>query len=653
MVNAFALSVQVSASSSSDVDEVNQLQKSIDSGEPCDLIPLVAADHIQLSIVSATGVRDDGGASSPPLAAVFTPSTLIESTFEQLQLATMQAEASLSLSSPHTIHWLEKEPREISHALLSLIHPFLAENFTIKAILSSCTHHRQHATSKHYHAPSDLVLLDLSHTPRSVIADLLDNISSNCPTIHSGPESTILKVVLLSCVQFHATKNSEAAAPPEYHDSLHHPSPTTTSNSSKSGTAVVDIPTCPVCLHRVDPFRLGLPHNRAQHLLCSKFCPPPNLAAGNQHSAVSCPRQRLLRPWPPPSSCVACRVIDRYWQKDTDEHDAIGEHDADDGSLVCIVCGMKETLWVCLTCGFVGCGRYSSKHAVEHNSVTGHPFCLELSTLRIWSYVDGEFAHRVDLLECPSSPPLLQPWVASGRGKRRASAGAVAATYTAGEDSSGYYHNNTAASSASNNNTPYDMSLDDYERMIAANFASVDEKSPKKATMIGEEYEALLQSALEEQAQHYEGEITRLRAKLAAEQVDHASMTAAEAKEIENLKKAIDLLRENIDGAGRDLLGLQAQEAGHRATSQRLLREQRVTQDLLAKIREEASYEHEEGRMQIEELEQQIADLTANQKMMQQFSENEDLKNSQIFGAEQSPNPKGKKGKKLRKFFRR
>jgi len=213
-----------------------------------------------------------------------------------------------------------------------------------------------------------------------------------------------------------------------------------------------------------------------------------------------------------------------------------------------------------------------------------------------------------------------------------------------------------AYSSSITNNTPYDMSLDDYERMIAANFASVDEKTPKKATMIGEEYEALLQSALEEQAQHYEGEITSLRAKLTAEQVDQNTMTAAEAAEIDNLKKGIALLRENIGMAGKDLLDWQAQEAGHRATSQRLLREQRVTQDLLTQIREEAAAEHEQGRLQIEELEQQIADLKANQKMMQQFSQNEDLKNSQIFGAssEQSPN-KGKKGGKTKRkgFFRR
>jgi translation elongation factor EF-1beta len=78
-----------------------------------------------------------------------------------------------------------------------------------------------------------------------------------------------------------------------------------------------------------------------------------------------------------------------------------------------------------------------------------------------------------------------------------------------------------------------------------------------------------------------------------------------------------------------------------------------VSQDLLKKIQEEAASEYELGRMQIEELEFQIDDLTANHRMMQQFSQNDDLKNSQIVGTEQAQPTKSKKGKKVRKFFRR
>ena len=147
---------------------------------------------------------------------------------------------------------------------------------------------------------------------------------------------------------------------------------------------------------------------------------------------------------------------------------------------------MQETLWVCLTCGFVGCGRYSHRHAAQHYEETGHPYSLELATLRIWDYAaDGEFVQRGDLLECPSVQgprPFGEPSLAHA---------------------SAWSHDH------------YDT------HSIGQVSEEPNEKAPpKKANMIGEEYEALLQSALEDQAQHYEGEITRLRAELTAENVD-------------------------------------------------------------------------------------------------------------------------------------
>lgn len=190
--------------------------------------------------------------------------------------------------------------------------------------------------------------------------------------------------------------------------------------------------------------------------------------------------------------------------------------------------------------------------------------------------------------------------------------------------------------------------------------SSSESKIPKKATMIGEEYEALLQSALEEQAQHYEGEITHLRARLTAENVDESTMTVDEGREIEGLQSEIANLRCEIDRVSRELVDSQAQEAGHRATSQRLLREQQVVQELLVKIRVETTKEHEEGKLQVEELEQQIADLTANQRMRDQFSQDEELQQAQICGTTNTNNDNNSKsnkkssiGKKARRFFRK
>jgi chromosome segregation ATPase len=184
-------------------------------------------------------------------------------------------------------------------------------------------------------------------------------------------------------------------------------------------------------------------------------------------------------------------------------------------------------------------------------------------------------------------------------------------------------------------------------------FTNLDKESPKKANMIGEEYEALLQSALEEQAQHYEGEITRLRAELTAENVDAQAMTKEEAEEISALKADVAQIRADIGRLSRQLLDAQAQEAGYRADSQRLLREQSVAKDLLDKIKEEAARENMEGQMQVDDLEQQVADLTANLRMRHKFTRDKELSNAQIFGTTSSTSKSTKRGKKIKRLFRK
>jgi len=238
---------------------------------------------------------------------------------------------------------------------------------------------------------------------------------------------------------------------------------------------------------------------------------------------------------------------------------------------------------------------------------------------------------RPDLLDCPSSPPLSHPWLTRGLET----------------DHSGSLSSHTARSNQ------HDAS------MSAANAISSSEaeKSSKKAVMIGEEYEALLQSALEDQAQHFEGEITSLRAELTASLVDKDSMTAEEAKEIEQLRAEIQKAKLDIDAASKELLEAQAHEAGLRATSQKLLAEQQEANDLLKKIQEEHRRENEQGKMQVEDLEQQIADLSANLRMRKQFSQSDELCNAQIFGTTSTPETKSsgaRRGKKKgSRFFRK
>jgi Zn-finger in ubiquitin-hydrolases and other protein len=496
-----------SASSGHEADASSSELHQLESGDPI-RVPIVCCDSFCLSQAPSISYEN----TSSRFVAVFCPSTLVDTALEQARPPNLRRVGSDEQPLQYSIvEWIDN-PTKLSEVLLSLIHPFLSQNFTIQAILTSMCDYQKTKTLAKPHTAVSLVVLNLTHCPyASIIDDLLD--ATNCDVIRSGPEA-ILKILLLCNVEFHSL----------YDDGKVNSFVIASKEATTNDTAV-EIPVCAVCLHRIDPSRLGLPRPRS-HQLCSKFCP-----RSNKDSDILCARQRLLQPWPHPCYCEACHVIWNYWKKSdafSSVVDVLGSG-ANEGNVTCTDCGMRETLWVCLTCGFVGCGRYSNKHAAEHNSKTRHPFCLELSTLRIWSYVDSEFVHRLDFLECPFSlqnRPLQSPnghLLSAAFPASLASAGTASSQMTsldrleAGDDSFTYSDNGILSSSIGAPRDPAlfrQSSVENYDRIIASSFASVDEKTPKKATMIGEEYEVLLQSALEEQAQFYEGEISWLRATL-------------------------------------------------------------------------------------------------------------------------------------------
>ncbi|CAI5946299.1 unnamed protein product [Closterium sp. NIES-65] len=120
---------------------------------------------------------------------------------------------------------------------------------------------------------------------------------------------------------------------------------------------LTELPSCPVCLERLDRHISGILTTVCNHSF---------------HS--SC-----ISKWTD-SSCPVCR----YCQQPADKSQ-------------CAVCGSHDSLWICLICGFVGCGRYQGGHAESHFRTSQHCYSLEVASQRVWDYVGDAFVHRLVL----------------------------------------------------------------------------------------------------------------------------------------------------------------------------------------------------------------------------------------------------------------
>eukprot|EP00727_Mastigamoeba_balamuthi_P008702 m51a1_g4454 putative brca1-associated protein (581) ;mRNA; r:167912-170223 len=121
---------------------------------------------------------------------------------------------------------------------------------------------------------------------------------------------------------------------------------------------LTELPTCPVCLERMDGEATGL-----LTILCNHTFHSDCLA---QWRDSGCPVCRYAQqPLGAESTCAECE------------------------------CDRADDLWICLLCGNVGCGRTTQTHALQHYKATGHAYALNLETKRVWDYAGDNYVHRV------------------------------------------------------------------------------------------------------------------------------------------------------------------------------------------------------------------------------------------------------------------
>lgn len=118
-----------------------------------------------------------------------------------------------------------------------------------------------------------------------------------------------------------------------------------------------ELPTCPVCLERLDQDTGGIVTTDCDH-------------------SYQC---LCVAKWMN-SSCPVCRFCQEHVDKPK-----------------CSVCETEENIWICLICSFIGCGRYKDGHAIKHWKDTQHCYSLDVVTQRVWDYAGDSYVHRLNL----------------------------------------------------------------------------------------------------------------------------------------------------------------------------------------------------------------------------------------------------------------
>ncbi|KAI0421612.1 Zn-finger in ubiquitin-hydrolase [Xylaria grammica] len=147
---------------------------------------------------------------------------------------------------------------------------------------------------------------------------------------------------------------------------------------------LIELPTCPVCLERMDD-TTGLLTILCQHVFhCSCL---------QKWQGAGCPVCRHTNTLNNPTNLYLAPNSTSTNQYGPEK--ASTQPFGSNISNLCSVCDCTEDLWICLVCGNVGCGRYKRGHAKDHWKNTAHTFSLELSTQHVWDYAGDMWVHRL------------------------------------------------------------------------------------------------------------------------------------------------------------------------------------------------------------------------------------------------------------------
>lgn len=455
--------------------------------------------------------------------------------------------------------------------------------------------------------------------------------------LFSAAEPENCHVVFIKSVEFLTPSSADASSVVEgkfpqnqQHDPFTPASAATRSEKSLSSKPLappppnlLELPTCPVCLERMDE-TTGLLTILCQHVF---------------HCAC-------LEKWRfPGSGCPVCRYTQRPsytfpYPRPGSNSDTTAAIDTGDGDEpMCSVCASgaeSVNLWICLICGNVGCGRYDGRHAYAHYEETSHCYAMDLATQHVWDYAGDGYVHRL----IQSKPDFS---IAAGA--------ATGAKHAATAPAAGLIDVGAALAKTRHVNEGFRVEPDD---MVPR----------EKMESMANEYTYLLTSQLEGQRRYFEEQVERAvdKASAAAVQAESASAHAEDAAgKLETMQIRYASLESSIAGLERGLDKSEKARAKFEALSRdmsgKLREEQTINAGLMERIKaaeakvEEARKEVQAARAEKAELEEMNRDLTmfisGQEKIKELEAQGEEVVEGSVSLPEQVPAGRKKgKGKK-------
>jgi len=158
------------------------------------------------------------------------------------------------------------------------------------------------------------------------------------------------------------------------------------------------LPSCPRCLERIDPSISGIVTHTVSKWPSISCIVCTIVGDGNAHTehpmSTDEPSSPPTKPSKAPSAASQVRIQAsqaRSTSREVEKKEKV--------KVTCQMCGTGaadgDTLWVCLICAFVGCGRYQNTHMVNHFEQTLHRFTVDVQDGYVWDYEGDGYVHRL------------------------------------------------------------------------------------------------------------------------------------------------------------------------------------------------------------------------------------------------------------------